>query len=75
MTTKDTYTVIKNPNNYVFPFEVWCKGKRKEMTTDGYILDKDKVQRLSAWRSESKAKEVVKYWENLQDFKEVTHGV
>jgi hypothetical protein len=66
---KDTFIILHNPSNHFLKWELWCKGKRKEMTVVGYILDKEKVQRMSAWRTKQKAEEVAKYWEQLQQFR------
>ena len=69
MNQKDQYTVVRNPNNFAFPFEVWCKGSRKVAYMGEDYKDVEVVKRISSYRTEAKAKDVVKYWESLQEFR------
>jgi hypothetical protein len=67
--SKDVYKVIHNPNNYIFHYEVWVKGEREEYLGAGRSNTYEVAKCISSWRTEKKAREVAKYWEDLQAFK------
>lgn len=68
MQIKDEFTIIQNPNNIFFPFEVWCRGEKKDWT-GVYMRSIIVTECISYWRTEEKAKAVVKYWQDIQEFK------
>lgn len=65
---KDVYTIVSNPNNYIFKHEVWIKGTVQD-TVHGVTMDFPITHRVASYRKENKAKEAVVYWKELQQFK------
>ncbi|MDE3023400.1 MAG: hypothetical protein KGI54_16380 [Pseudomonadota bacterium] len=62
----DKYTALRNPMNFVFPWEVWYSGISPVQNAQGFLENRHVTRRVKSFRTEDKANDTIQYYEKLE---------